>query len=225
MKRSELNLRLNNAVAFMKSMQFHLPPFAYFTPEEWKTKGEAFASIRDTALGWDITDFGSGNFEKTGLLLFTLRNGIAGDARYPKPYAEKIMIVEEEQVTPMHFHWKKQEDIINRGGGNLLVKLYNSTEEETLADTPVTVMVDGEMRTMPTGSIVTLTPGESITLTQGLYHTFWAEKGKGKVLAGEVSMTNDDHTDNCFLEPTGRFPEIEEDESPLYLLATEYPKF
>jgi len=224
MKRSELNLRLKSAAEFMRSMQFQLPPFAFFSPAEWEEKGESFNSIRDTAIGWDVTDFGSGDFEKVGLLLFTLRNAIAGDARYPKPYAEKIMVVEEEQVTPMHFHWNKQEDIINRGGGNLLVKLYNSTAAETLADTPVTVMVDGEMRTVPAGSIVTLVPGESITLTRGLYHTFWAEKGKGKVLAGEVSMTNDDHGDNRFLEPTGRFPAIEEDEKPLYLLATEYPK-
>ena|SRR5690554_1431468 len=42
-------------------------------------------------LGWDITDFGSGEFYKRGLFLFTLRNG-----KYKvdkKPYAEKIMIV------------------------------------------------------------------------------------------------------------------------------------
>jgi D-lyxose ketol-isomerase len=27
-----------------------------------------------------------------------------------------------------------------------------------------------------------------------------------------------------FLEPTGRFPEIEEDEPPLYLLVNDYPE-
>jgi len=76
-------------------------------------------------LGWDITDFGGGDFLKKGLLLFTMRNGNLYDDRYTKPYAEKYLIVEEGQVTPFHFHWKKMEDIINRGGGNLLVQVYN----------------------------------------------------------------------------------------------------
>ena len=223
MKRSELNKRLNSAVDFMQSMQFHLPPFAYFTPEEWKTKGTEYDEIRDACLGWDVTDFGSGDFEKKSLLLFTIRNGVHNDARYKKPYAEKIMVVEEEQVTPMHFHWSKQEDIINRGGGVLLMQVYNATSEETLADSDVTISKDGCKITLLAGSIIEIHPGESVTVPQKLYHSFWAEKGKGKVLAGEVSMTNDDHKDNRFLEPTGRFPAIEEDEKPLYLLATEYP--
>lgn len=222
MKRSELNLYLKSAVDFMRKMQFHLPPFAFFSPEKWVECGAEYDEIRHASLGWDITDFGSGNFNKKGLLLFTVRNGVHGDNRYQKPYAEKIMIVEEEQVTPFHFHWSKQEDIINRGGGLLLMQVYNSTKEETLADTEVTISKDGCKLTLPAGSIIPINPGESVTVPQGLYHSFWAEKGKGKVLAGEVSMTNDDHTDNRFLEPTGRFPAVEEDEKPLYLLATEY---
>jgi len=49
------------------------------------------------------------------------------------------MVVEEGQITPMHFHWSKAEDIIVRGGGNLVIQLYNSTPREGLARTPVTV--------------------------------------------------------------------------------------
>jgi len=224
MKRSEINTLLKNAVAFMADMNFKLPPFAYWSCEDWKSKGSECDVIREVMLGWDITDFGSGDFYKTGLLLFTLRNGSICDNLNKKPYAEKIMIVEENQITPMHFHWKKTEDIINRGGGNLMIKLYNSTVDEQLDDTDITVLIDGCLHTLPAGSIVKLKPGESIALTQGLYHTFWAEEGHGKVLAGEVSMVNDDSNDNRFLEPAGRFPEIEEDELPVYLLANEYMK-
>ena len=65
---------------------------------------------------------------------------------------------------------------------------------------------------------------ESITLTSGMYHTFWGESGKGKILVGEVSKVNDDRVDNRFYEPVGRFPEIEEDEPPLYLLGMDYPE-
>lgn len=57
-------------------------------------------------LGWDLTDFGFGDFNKCGLILFTIRNG--NFMKDKKPYAEKIMIVEELQETPMHFHWSRR---------------------------------------------------------------------------------------------------------------------
>ncbi len=220
MKRSEINKILREADEFFKKMNFRLPPFAYFTKEEWeqKIKSEEYSEIIDNSLGWDITDFGSGDYEKIGLFLFTVRNGNYGDAKYPKPYAEKIMIVKENQITPYHFHTKKMEDIINRGGGNLLIKLYNSDSEKKFANSDVTIYKDGRKYSGEAGSIVVLTPGESITLTQGLYHQFWGEEGSGKVLVGEVSQVNDDRTDNCFYKPAGRFPAILEDEPPLYLL-------
>ncbi|HHY23257.1 MAG TPA: D-lyxose/D-mannose family sugar isomerase [Clostridiaceae bacterium] len=223
MKRSELNKILQNAVKFLDRMNFKLPPYAYWSPEVWESKGSEYDEIRDNMLGWDITDFGSGNFRKKGLLLFTLRNGNLNNEKYTKPYAEKIMIVEEEQVTPFHFHWNKMEDIINRGGGNLLIRLYNSTESEEFGEDPVNVSVDGRNFTIESGEIVRLTPGESITLPPYQYHEFWGEKGCGKVLVGEVSKVNDDRVDNRFYDEVGRFPAIEEDEYPLYLLCNEYP--
>lgn len=112
------------------------------------------------------------------------------------------------------------EDIINCGGGNLMIKLYNSTKEEDLADSDVEVSIDGVKYTFPAGHVVCIKPGESITLTRGLYHRFWGENGR--VLVREVSMCNDDANDNRFYDKVGRFPEIEEDERPLYLLCTEY---
>lgn len=155
--------------------------------------------------------------------MITLRNGNQKNAeKYPKPYAEKLMVVQENQITPMHFHWSKMEDIINRGGGNLMIKLYNSTETEELADTDISVVIDGVRHVFPAGHVVCLKPGESITLTPGLYHRFWGEEGKGTVLVAEVSMTNDDAADNRFYDEVGRFPEIEEDEKPIYLLCNEY---
>ena len=222
MKRSEINALMKESVEFISGRAFSLPPFAFWSPAEWKTKGPEADEIRDCMLGWDITDFGSGDFHKVGLILFTLRNGHPTDERYAKTYCEKLLIVEENQLTPMHFHWFKTEDIINRGGGDLLIRLHNSTPEESLADTDVTVAVDGVERTFNAGGVVTLTPGESICLFDHMYHEFWAEKGK--TLVGEVSKVNDDVRDNRFLQPVGRFPAIEEDEEPLYLLSSEYPR-
>lgn len=221
MKRSEINALITQSIKFTEKHGFLLPPFAFWTPQEWKQKGKEADEIRDCMLGWDLTDFGQGNFHKVGLVLFTIRNGHLRDKRYKKPYAEKMLIIEERQVCPMHFHWNKAEDIINRGGGILATQLYNATPAEQLAKTTVTVSIDGVRRTVKAGGIVRLKPGESIYLPSRLYHKFWGEKGK--VLLGEVSKVNDDNCDNRFHEPIGRFPKIEEDVPPRYLLFSEYP--
>lgn len=225
MKRSEINAILRDAKTFLEERKITLPPFALWTPEDWAAKGHECDEIRDNMLGWDITDFGQGDFSKVGLLLITTRNGNQKQSkRYPKPYAEKIMIVREDQVTPMHYHWSKMEDIINRGGGNLVIKLYNSIHENELdTESDVHVTLDGERKVFPAGAEVVLHPGQSITLTQGLFHRFWGEPGKGTVLVVEVSMCNDDNIDNNFYDKVGRFPQIEEDEAPLHYLCNEYP--
>ena len=223
MKRSEINKILKNAKTFMEERKFFLPPWAYWSVSDWKKNKESAAEVINNMLGWDITDFGSGDFYRRGLFLFTLRNGKFNVDK--KPYAEKIMIVEENQETPMHFHWSKMEDIINRGGGNLVIELYNSTPDGSFAETPVRLKTDGIERTVHAGGKIILTPGESICLEQGVYHRFYGEAGKGKVLVGEVSMVNDDTSDNRFYEVIGRFPSIEEDVEPLHLLVSDYAKF
>ncbi|RIK38379.1 MAG: D-lyxose/D-mannose family sugar isomerase, partial [Chloroflexi bacterium] len=166
MKRSEINQILRQADDFIRAHGFHLPPFAYWTPDEWRTKGADVAEIVDKRLGWDITDFGSGDYAQIGLFLFTIRNGDLASLQTGrgKLYAEKLLIVDVNQVTPLHFHWVKTEDIINRGGGKLMIELYNATPDEQLDDTPVTVRTDGVVRTVPAGGVIALAPGESITL-------------------------------------------------------------
>ena len=153
MKRSEINAIITDAIAFIDRMGFRLPPFAFWSPAEWEEKGSEYDEIRDNMLGWDITDFGHGDYAHLGLLLFTVRNGSHNDPRYPKPYAEKILIVGEGQVTPCHFHWSKTEDIINRGGGELVIEVFNSTEDGGLADTDVEIRKDGRRFFVPAGSL------------------------------------------------------------------------
>lgn len=222
MKRSEINTAIKSMLDFAQSSGFHLPPFAQWTPSDWESKGHEYDEIRTARLGWDVTDFGKGDFRKCGLTLLTIRNGLH-DQPNSKPYGEKLMMVLEDQVTPMHFHWSKTEDIINRGGGNLVCKVYLADENEQLSDRTVRVAMDGRIVEVPTGTELVLNPGESITLTPRLYHAFWGEPGKGKVLVGEVSTVNDDATDNRFLEGLPRYPGIDENEPPLRLLCNEYP--
>ena len=221
MKRSIINGYIKEAKEFITKMQFALPPFAYWSPKEWKEKGQEYDEIRNNMLGWDLTDFGSGDYNKLGLFLFTIRNGNIND-KTGKTYAEKLLIVKPGQITPWHYHLSKMEDIINRGGGGTLkIQLYCSLDEHTLDETSdVPVSVDGRNYTVKAGSIVKLGTGESITLKQGVFHQFWSDDAM--LLLGEVSMLNDDHKDNFFLEERGRFPAIEEDQEPLHLLVGDY---
>ena len=226
MKRSEINLALKMLESACQRYHCYLPPFCHFTPNEWREIGHEYDEVRDCMLGWDITDFGLGDFDKYGLSLITIRNGNASmPDTYPKQYAEKLLYLKEGQHCCNHFHWSKTEDIINRGGGNLLVKVYNSLPNEEIDYvSAVTVHTDGKVSIVPAGSYVKVCPGESIFIDRGMYHEFEVESGTGYVLLGEVSQVNDDNSDNRFNPPVGRFPTIEEDEPPYRLLCNEYPE-
>ena len=223
MKRSEINAALGRMEAMIREYRISLPDFCHFTPEQWREKGHEYDEVRDNMLGWDITDYGLGKFREVGFSLITLRNGnYHKKDRYPKTYAEKLLYLEDGQYAPMHFHWMKMEDIINRAGGNVLIRVYCSKPDESIdRDSDVTVHVDGREFTVPAGTQIRLQPGQSITITPRLYHDFTVENGP--VLLGEVSQCNDDNTDNRFEPPMGRFPTIEEDEPPYRLLCNEYP--
>lgn len=221
MNRSAINRCIAEAAAFFADNCFMLPPFAAWTPEEWRRLRSEVEEMRVQRLGWDVTDFHSGDFQARGLTIFTLRNGRSSREETTKPYAEKIMMVRNHQLTPFHYHAQKTEDIINRGrSGRLVVQLYGSTKRGMFTAGPIAAVCDGVARQIESGGTVVLGPGESITLPPFLYHAFHAIDSDA--LIGEVSSTNDDDTDNYFYEPVGRYPAIEEDEAPFRLLCHEY---
>ena len=225
MKRSQLDTIIDDALTFCKSQNFHLPKWACWTPERWAQAGHEADEIRDHMLGWDVTDFGANDYERTGLCIFTIRNGQFGEKGLMiKDYCEKLLLIGEQQLTPTHFHWSKMEDIINRGGGRLVLEIWNADRQSEQLDetSPVAVSIDGIVRTVEPGGKVVLEPGESITLAPYMYHNFYAEAGAGRVLCGEVSRVNDDNVDNRFLDELPRFPAIEEDKPARYVLCTEY---
>ena len=223
MKRSRINDIMAEADEMIRSYGFVLPPFARWTPEEFKAKAGAAAHVIQSRCGWDITDYGAGRYDEMGLFLFTLRNGRLSDlqAGGGMCYAEKLLISKQDQLSPMHTHVIKAEDIINRGGATMVVELYGSDDEGNFAeDRGGQIMCDGIVRDYAPGEKLRFTPGESLTLQPGDWHAFWGEGGD--VLIGEVSTVNDDETDNIFREPIGRFAEIEEDEAPTHLLVSDY---
>lgn len=222
MRRSEINRIIRDAHAFIESFRMRLPPFAHWSPDQLRANIKAAPAILANRLGWDITDFGSGKFGETGLVLFTARNGAPDNLANGRGmvYAEKVMIARDKQYTPMHRHNIKTEDIINRGGGRLVVELYAAKSDGSIdPKAGVTVMTDAKERTLLAGSKLALAPGESVTLHPNHWHGFWGDKD---VLVGEVSSVNDDLTDNVFRDKVGRFAKIEEDETPLHLLVSDY---
>jgi D-lyxose ketol-isomerase len=223
MQRSEINTILADADDMMRRHGFVLPPFAYWAPDEFSANAPIARHVIDARCGWDITDYGAGDFDKMGLFLFTLRNGLLSDLQSGGGmcYAEKLLISRQDQLSPMHTHVIKAEDIINRGGATLVVELYGSDDNGGFAeDRGGQVMCDGILRDYAPGTRLALAPGECVTLRPGDWHAFWGDGGD--VLIGEVSTVNDDETDNIFREPIGRFANIEEDEAPLYLLVSDY---
>ncbi|TDT74291.1 hypothetical protein BDE40_3087 [Litoreibacter halocynthiae] len=223
MKRSRINEILATSDEMIRSYGFVLPPFAYWSPDEFKQKSKTALHVIDSRCGWDITDYGAGRFEEMGLFLFTLRNGLLADLRSGGGmcYAEKLLISRQDQLSPMHTHVIKAEDIINRGGATLIIELYGSDDDGAFAeDQGGTVWCDGIRRDYAAGEKLRLAPGESVTLRPGDWHAFWGEGGD--VLVGEVSTVNDDETDNIFREPIGRFATIDEDVDPMHLLVSDY---
>jgi len=221
MKRSEINGYIKWAKALLEEYRFPLPRFSNWGMEEWKENKEAAAEIFKTLLGWDITDFGSGDFEKIGAVLFTIRNGKLDEPGVGSPYAEKLILLKEGQRLPNHYHAMKTEDIINRGGGRIFMKLFNKLPDGGVDyESDVTIYSDGIAKTVHAGEEFYVMPGDSIRLTPYIYHIFGAKDGE--VIVGEVSSVNDDATDNYFAEKTARFPTVDEDEAILHPLVSDY---
>ena len=223
MQRSRINEIMQQAAELIARHGFVLPPFANWTPEEFRARKDSAARVIEARCGWDITDYGRGDFDNYGLFLFTLRNGRLADLQRGGGmcYAEKLLISRQDQLSPMHTHVIKAEDIINRGGADLVIELYGSDDQGRYAeDRGGVVHCDGIARAYAPGEKLVLKPGESVTLMPGDWHAFWGEGGD--VLIGEVSTVNDDETDNIFVDPIGRFATIVEDTAPDHLLVSDY---
>lgn len=223
MKRSRINDLIREGDEMIQSYGFKLPPFAYWKPDDFAARSKAADHVVSSRCGWDVTDYGAGDYDRMGLFLFTMRNGLLSDLTEGRGmcYAEKLLISKQDQLSPMHTHVLKAEDIINRGGATLALELFGADDTGAFAeDRGGQVMCDGIVRDYAPGEILVLAPGECVTLRPGDWHAFWGDGGD--VLIGEVSTVNDDETDNIFREPIGRFSEIEEDVPPLYWLVSDY---
>jgi D-lyxose ketol-isomerase len=230
LSRSRVETSISIAKTLFNIFKVELPPFAFWTVPDWEQASPEWDEVRHCMLGWDVTDFGSLNFTETGRTLFTLRNGNLGDPRYPKNYAEKLILDPEGQRAPAHFHRTKREDIINRGGGNICVQLSCVDANDQRVGGNLVIAVDGRRCPITSGDTIRLRPGESLCIPPRTVHQFWGEEGTGHRVDGigytvssEVSSVCDDLTDNFFFADLTRFPRIAEDAPRVHYLCNEYP--
>ena len=223
MKRSQINCAITWAKALLDERGIRLPGFAYWEIPKWRSRHEDTDVLRRLMLGWDVSDFGSGDFERIGAVLFTIRNGLPNAPGVGTPYAEKLLLFKAGQKLPMHYHAYKTEDIINRSGGLLCAQFYHALPDGC-ADmrSPVSYYSDGMTRTAQAGEEICIAPGGSVRITPYCYHILGAKAGMGPLVAGEVSTVNDDLTDNYFAQHAERFTAVEEDEPPLHPLCSDY---
>ena len=121
----------------------------------------------------------------------------------------------------MHRHNLKAEDIMNRGGGDLVIQLFAAGPQGQInRSATVSVNVDGVKQTLPAGGKLLLKTGSSVTLLPHVWHSFWAERAD--CMIGEVSTINYDITDNIFDIPRACFATIDEDTEPQRLLVSDY---
>lgn len=223
MKRSEVNRAIEWAKELLKKNNVTLPAMAYWDMDTWKANAKNLDTVREVMLGWDITDFGTGDFEKIGSVFYTVRNGSMKNPSVGVPYCEKYIVMKEGQRLPEHYHVWKTEDVINRAGGGVLqVFLWNADHDGNQLDTDVEIYMDGIKHVVKAGEPVLVYPGCSLSITPYIAHIFGPLPGSGDLIVGEVSKVNDDNTDNYWLEQTYRFSKIEEDESIIHPLCNEY---
>jgi hypothetical protein len=224
MRRSLIDRRIEAMLERCEIHGFKLPPFALWDEAQYRAEAEAARRIGEAGLGWNVVEFKPGAYRELGLTIFTLRMGdwrglSAGSGRL---YAEKAMLAEDGQRTPHHYHIVKTEDILNRGGARFVVELFKVDARGTRLDEPMRVRKDANMLDLAPGARVSLEPGESLTLEPLVAHAFWAEGGA--VLAGEISLANDDATDNYFLPPLGPAAPITEDAPMRYVTVRDHDR-
>jgi D-lyxose ketol-isomerase len=224
MRRSFIDRRIEAMLELCVRYGFKLPPFAEWGEAQFRAQAAAARRIGEAGLGWNVVEFKPGAYAAQGLSVFTSRMGdwrglATGRGRL---YGEKAMMAEEGQVTPHHYHVVKTEDILNRGGARFIVELCKVDSAGARLDERFHALKDADWLDLAPGARVTLEPGESLTIDPFVAHSFWAEGGA--VLAGEISLANDDATDNYFEPPLGPFAPIEEDAPMRYVTVRDYAR-
>jgi D-lyxose ketol-isomerase len=224
-KRSFIDGRIEAMLKLCDRHGVTLPPFAFWDAAAFRKQSEAAALIAARGMGWNVVEFKPGAFATEGLTIFTLRMGDwrEAESKGGRLYAEKAIMSDDGQRAPHHYHVAKTEDIVNRGGARFVVELFKVDRNGAPTRDRFRALKDVMMLDLGPGDEIRLEPGESLTLEPFVAHAFWAEGGTA--LAGEISLANDDTTDNYFLPPLAPFDPIGEDAPARFVTVRDYGLF
>ena len=185
MKQSEINELLKEAAGAMKKHNWVLPP----EPE------------------WSATDFGLGDYNKTGLVEVLLAN--------EPEYCEKIMYARDGMITPAHTHYDKKEDIICRQGTLRVTLWAGHPNHADTAGKKVEIQINRKIEIKESGVPFDLSAGSRITMTPGVFHEFVPVNGP--CMIGEVSTFCNEETDNIFADSNVDIFQAPEADEPVAL--------
>jgi D-lyxose ketol-isomerase len=224
MKRSFMDSQIEAMLKLCDRHGVRLPPFSLWGEKDSRANAADASRIAAGGLGWNVVEFKPGAFATEGLTIFTLRMGDwreLGTGR-GRLYAEKAIMSADGQRAPHHYHVVKTEDVVNRGGARFVVELVKVDRNGQPVKERFRALKDVAMLDLGPGDRVRLEPGESLTLEPYVAHAFWAEGGTA--LAGEVSLANDDASDNYFVPALPPPAPIAEDAPARFVTVRDYAK-
>jgi D-lyxose ketol-isomerase len=223
MKRSEIDAAIERAIGNAKKYGVALPKWADWNPSQFD---ESADGIRHQKLGWKVIDFGAGDFQHCGLVLFALCSPLVDEFGAPltKPqrvgshdypvtaFSRKYLFVQAGQTEPHHFHRQKaRKEVTVVAGAPVRFELAWGESDTALSNKDVDVQVDGIWHHLPANGSIVVNAGETITLPGNLSHIISVEGGGADSILLETSTANNDRSDNIFpfMTPTSK-PVIED---------------
>ena len=145
MKRSEINRLIEDALKFFQEMHFKLPPLGYLDTGAMEQAGGIVRGSGNESVGMGPHGFWYREFQCGRVAAF--HPSKRESATRPEALCGKNHDRPGGTGDPHAFSTgPKMEDIINRGGGNLMIQLYPSDREGGFAKKSFQVSLDGLKR-------------------------------------------------------------------------------
>jgi D-lyxose ketol-isomerase len=234
MKRSEIDAAIERAIGSAKKHGVALPKWADWHPLQFDASADG---IRHQKLGWKVVDFGVGDFQNCGLVIFALCSPIADESGAPVTkqqtigghdypvtgFSRKYLFVQAGQTEPHHFHRQKtRKEVTVIAGASVRFELAWADGDTQLSDKDVEVQVDGIWHHLPANGSIVVAPGETITLPGELSHIISVPEGGQDTIMLETSTANNDSNDNIFPFMTPTSAPVSEDAKARYQLLDEH---
>ena len=215
MQRSEVNCLQREALRAFAEHRFALPPFATWNEAEWRNNPEAACYCHAHQMGWDITDFGSGDFAPRArdLPRPERRQGFSTE----KPYAKPPVVPRStrRRIISTASRWRTSSAAAAQPDPELAKYV-----DGALAEQPVTVTVDDGSASPAPASRSSASPARASPSPARSGTAFTPKRATGRVRRGGLAGERRPYP-QLFLRKGRPVRGIEEDQEKLYPLWNE----